>query len=430
MALVGRLLCLALISAGLGTATLTTLEPAAAAAAADGPTAIAVGPAGTSYVGFADGRAPAPAQPEGPPPGQLCRSTRTGRSTGSSSTRAGQIWVDYGTSVSLLAPGGRVLAALRPRPGALVRRQPGDAVRRHHRRRRPGVGGQPVRRHDDRLHARAAAGSRPSTCPGETTRAASRTAPPSPVAVRLSTSRSPTRAGSSPTAPIGSAARPGPGAPSPCADPAGGARPSPAGLAVDRFGQLTVADLANNAIFLLDTNHDFNVYRTLGHPPRASRAVGRLSGPSAIAQYAQDGGSLSGNLFIADTGNRRVQRWNTSGWTYWANAGPGRQRQPGRAQSSVGPPPGRSSPSGLVNTAPPAVVGAGRSARRSPARPAAGRARGLSGYSYAWSRNGVPIAHTASSKYVVLNADVGSRLGCTVTATDGGGSATAARPGA
>ncbi|MFC6344516.1 hypothetical protein ACFP8W_21215, partial [Nocardioides hankookensis] len=53
-ALAGRLLCLALISAGLGTATLATLEPASAAGG-DSPTAIAVGPSGVSYVGFASG---------------------------------------------------------------------------------------------------------------------------------------------------------------------------------------------------------------------------------------------------------------------------------------------------------------------------------------------------------------------------------------
>ena len=35
--------------------------------------------------------------------------------------------------------------------------------------------------------------------------------------------------------------------------------------------QLTVADMANNALYMVDANHDFSLYRTLGHPPRASR---------------------------------------------------------------------------------------------------------------------------------------------------------------
>ena len=102
------------------------------------------------------------------------------------------------------------------------------------------------------------------------------------------------------------------------ARPGGGTKPQPAGIAVNRWGQLTVSDMANNAIYLFDANHDFSHYRTLGHPPRASRDAGRLSGPSAIAQYDQDGSGLSGNLFIADTNNHRVQRWNTSGYTYWS----------------------------------------------------------------------------------------------------------------
>ena len=99
----------------------------------------------------------------------------------------------------------------------------------------------------------------------------------------------------------------------------GGRKPQPGGVVVDKFGQVTVSDMANNGLYLLDSNHRFSHYRTLGHPPRASRAVGRLNRPTALAQTPQ-GGRFSANLYIADTGNRRVQRWNTSGYTFWSKA--------------------------------------------------------------------------------------------------------------
>ncbi|MGB0102180.1 MAG: hypothetical protein WBP61_18015, partial [Nocardioides sp.] len=49
-------------------------------------------------------------------------------------------------------------------------------------------------------------------------------------------------------------------------------------------------------------------------------------------------------------------------------------------------------------------------------------------YGYSWSRNGVPIADTGSDRYVVLSADVGSSISCTVTARNTAGSATAGSP--
>jgi hypothetical protein len=418
MALVGRLLCLALISAGLGTATLTTLEPAAAAVGGGGPTAIAVGPAGTSYVGFATG-------------GRLLRLSPKGHRQGSVPldqdapvdglfvNAAGQIWVDYGTSVSLLGPGGPVLRHFAHDPVSSCAGSPAT--------RYGGItaGGGRVwvaNRCDDTMTVYSQGGRRIATVdlpgrghPRGITYGAAQSGRGATVYVALPDSG---RIVAYRAARVSSSTRPW--RTFAMRRPAGGARPSPGGIAVDRFGQLTVADLANNAIFLLDTNHDFNVYRTLGHPPRASRAVGRLSGPSAIAQYAQDRSSLSGNLFIADTGNRRVQRWNTSGWTYWAKKVQAGGDSP---VSQVGP------VAGPVNTAPPAVVGRGSVGTALTCSPGTWSGAGGVRYSYAWSRNGVPIAHTASSRYVVLNADIGSLLGCTVTATGAGGSASAASAG-
>ncbi|GAA4740549.1 hypothetical protein GCM10023350_26250 [Nocardioides endophyticus] len=414
MALVGRLLCLALISAGLGTATLTTLEPAAAAVGG-GPTAVAVGPTGTSYVGFATGGRLLRLSPQGHRHGSVPLD-QSGPVDGLFVNAAGQIWVDYGTSVSLLGPGGRVLRHFDHDPVSSCAGSPAT--------RYGGItaGGGRVwvaNRCDDTMTVYSQGGRRIATVdlpgrghPRGITYGAAQSGRGATVYVALPDSGRIVayRAGrvSDATQPWRTLAM---------RRPAGGARPSPGGIAVDRFGQLTVADLANNAIFLLDTNHDFNVYRTLGHPPRASRAVGRLSSPSAIAQHAQDRGSLSGNLFIADTGNRRVQRWNTSGWTYWA-----KKVQAG-SDSPAGP------VVGPVNTAPPTVVGGGSVGTALTCSPGSWSGAGGVQYSYAWSRNGVPIAHTASSKYVVLNADTGSVLGCTVTATAAGGSASASSAG-
>lgn len=99
--------------------------------------------------------------------------------------------------------------------------------------------------------------------------------------------------------------------------PAGGRRPQPSGVVVDRFAQVIVSDRANHALYFLDGGHDFARYRTLGHPPRAGRGWGHLNQPVALDQHRQDGTRLAGTLVVADGGNRRVQRWNTYGYTYW-----------------------------------------------------------------------------------------------------------------
>lgn len=99
--------------------------------------------------------------------------------------------------------------------------------------------------------------------------------------------------------------------------PRGGLRPEPAGVVIDRYGQLVVSDLANHALYFFDTRAGFSLYRTLGHPPRPGRAWGHLNRPTAIAQHRQDRSRFSGTIVVADQRNRRVQRWNSYGWTYW-----------------------------------------------------------------------------------------------------------------
>ncbi len=48
-----------------------------------------------------------------------------------------------------------------------------------------------------------------------------------------------------------------------------------------------------------------------------------------------------------------------------------------------------------------------------------------SGYTYAWTRDGVDVPNQSSPSYTVTSADVGSALGCSVVASGAGGTATA-----
>ncbi|MDE0778660.1 MAG: hypothetical protein OSB43_20470, partial [Nocardioides sp.] len=101
--------------------------------------------------------------------------------------------------------------------------------------------------------------------------------------------------------------------------PGKGKKPTPTGLTVDGAGNLTVSDARNHAIYLYSTGRRYQRYRVLGHPARAGSSDGYLDAPADLAQHARDGGGLSGNLFIADTRNGRVQRWDSGGgYTFWA----------------------------------------------------------------------------------------------------------------
>ena len=98
----------------------------------------------------------------------------------------------------------------------------------------------------------------------------------------------------------------------------GGRRPQPSGVVADRFGQVVVVDAANQVLQFLDGDNELSLYRTRGVPGRGGSGVGRLRGAAALAQFAQDGSGLAGNLWIADTGNRRVQRFDSGTYTWFA----------------------------------------------------------------------------------------------------------------
>jgi hypothetical protein len=431
MALGGRLICLALICAGLGTVSLATL-PAASAAPTGGPTAIAVGPSGTSYVGFASG-------------GRLTRLNPRGHAQGSVPldqddpvdglfvTNAGQIWVDYGSSVSLLAPSGRVLTHFTHRSetscsGSPAYRYGGITV---------GAGKVWVAdRCDDTMSVYSPRGRLLATVdlpgrghPRGITFGRAQGGRPDTVYVALPDSgrivsyRADRIRNSSRPARSVTLRRPG-----------GGVRPQPGGIAIDRFGQLTVADMANNAVYLVDTFHDYSVYRVLGHPPRAGREAGRLRSPSALAQYAQDGGSLSGNLFIADSGNRRVQRWNTSGWTYWvkqvrAGRGTGGSDDGGLTPGDDDDDDDPVGTTGPGNSKAPSVTGTATVGQTLTCNPGSwystgGPLAGTIRYTYRWVRGGTTIAGATGSTYTPVADDAGTSVGCVVTATDSAGATT------
>ncbi|MGY2701627.1 hypothetical protein [Nocardioides sp. HB32] len=425
----GRLVGLAMICAGLGTASLATPD-AASAATSDSPTAIGVAPNGTSYVGFSTG-------------GKLVRVSSSGKLKGGVPldqdeavdglfvTNGGDIWVDYETGFSLLGPSGSVQA------------------------------------HFDHDPVRSCDSSTPASRYGGITANGNRVY----IANRCHDSMSVYARNGDLVATIGLPGRPrgitygGPQAGRPAfvyvavpdqgkvlafkagslrsssrpthtytlRRPSGGAKPAPAGLAVDKYGQLTVSDMANNALYLLDANHDFSLYRTLGHPPRASRAAGRLNGPSAIAQHEQDGGGLSGNLFIADTDNNRIQRWDTGGYTFWAkgvrpgngsggsggSGGDGGGNGGGGGGGNGG---GGSTGDGPANVTAPRILGT----------PAVGQGltcdKGtwdeggdLVLYSYSWLRDGTAIPSATSLSYVVVADDDGAKLTCRVRASNANG---------
>ncbi|MBI2245841.1 MAG: hypothetical protein HYU55_18490 [Nocardioides sp.] len=417
----GRFLGLAMVVAGLGTATLATAETAHAASA-DGPTAIGVSSNGTTYVGFASG-------------GELRRISVSGKPKPSISldqdeavdgifvTAGDDIWVDYETGMSLFNAAGRLIVHYDHEPARSC-----DNSSPAHRYGGITANGNRIyvaNRCDDSVSVYARNGDLQATVdlPGnDHPRGIAYGGPqagrPAMLYVAipdrgqiLSYKAAGLRSSSKPSRTF-TIRRPG-----------GGNRPQPAGVAVDKWGQLTVSDMANNALYLFDTNHDFSLYRTLGHPPRASRAAGRLSYPTAIAQHAQDGGSLSGDLFIADTDNNRAQRWNTSGYTYWAKGvrpgsggsggGGGGGSGGGGGGSGGGGGGGTTTPP--TNLSPPQLSGP----------PEVGFQ--LTCFTGSWSgspqafernwlRDGAPIAGATGATYLLTAADAGTQISCRVRA--------------
>lgn len=486
----GRLMILAMVAAGLGTVTLATAETAQAASS-NAPTAIGVSGNGTSYVGFSSG-------------GKLVRLNAKGKKLkplsidqdspveGIVVTGDNKVIVGFGPGLTVLNAKGKVQAefdyGLSPdcsgsypatRYGGVA--FGGGRIWVAHRC----ASAMSVLNRSGNVVARVSLPGRP----GGVTFGNAQSGKPATVWVSLPDS---SRVVGFKAGGIKSSSSPAHS--TKIKRPYRGKAPRPSGIAVDRFGQLTVADTANHAVYLLDTNHNFSLYRTLGHPPRASRAAGRLNSPGAIAQHDQDGGSLSGNLFIADTNNSRIQRWDTGGYTHWAkkvNAGSkggggggscsaddwdcgggggggGNDNDDdgwgndnggdddgwgdddggdnggnddgwgddggdnGWGNDDGGDDGGGGSSTGPDYLTAPAITGAPEAGSTLTCTQGtwASTTTGAGRIDYArqWLREGTPIAAATAATYTITTADLGKRLSCRVTATDGGGSTSYTTP--
>ncbi len=205
--------------------------------------------------------------------------------------------------------------------------------------------------------------------------------------------------------------------------PGRGKKPTPTGLAVDGAGNLTVSDARNHAIYLYSTGNRYQRYRVLGHPARAGSSDGYLDAPADLAQHARDGGGLSGNLFIADTRNGRVQRWDSGGgYTFWATEL--RAPTPGTGEPDEPTDPDPPSTTGAPrNTTPPRITDSAASTDGSPLVCNPGTwTGGTASYAYRWLRDGVVRPGVSGSSYDLVAADDGTEITCRVTATNAVGS--------
>ena len=409
----GRLIGVAMICAGRGTVSVATPE-VAPAATSDSPTAIAVAPNGTSYVGFSTG-------------GKLVRISSSGKLKGGVeldqdeavdglfATNGGEIWVDYESGVSLLGPTGTVKTHFDHDPVRTC--DSSSPASRYGGITANGNRIYVANRCHDSMSVYARNGDLAATVklpgrPRGITYGGPQAGRPAFVYVALpdqgkvlAFKASSLRDSSKPAHTYT------------LKKPAGGKKPAPGGIAVDKYGQLAVSDMANNALYLLDANHDFSLYRTLGHPPRASRAAGRLNNPTAIAQHAQDGGGLSGNLFIADTNNNRVQRWDTGGYTFWSKG-----VHPGSGGGGGGGGGGGSTGNGPANITPPSISGTPAVGERLTCNKGTwDEGEDLVLYSYTWRRDGTTITGANSPTYLVVAADDGTKITCVVRASNADG---------
>jgi hypothetical protein len=175
--------------------------------------------------------------------------------------------------------------------------------------------------------------------------------------------------------------------------------PGPSDVFVDAFGVLFAPDVVNNLIHLYGSNG--SEFRTLGRP---GSNAGDLNNPTAIDVFEQFS-DLAGNIFIADYGNNRIQRWSSGGFTYWTAPAD---------DTAAGP-------AAPVNTGAPQIQGTPTQGQTVTCTQGTWT-NSPTGYSFVWQRNGSPISGATSSSYVIQAADVGQNLTCIVTATNAGGS--------
>ncbi|WP_155991977.1 hypothetical protein [Nocardioides sp. URHA0032] len=181
-------------------------------------------------------------------------------------------------------------------------------------------------------------------------------------------------------------------------------KPAPGPLAADEKGQLAVVDVANNAVHFYNGPEDYWYYRTLGHPPDAASDRGYLDRATA---FDNADGSFRDGFWVADTGNGRIQHWDHLGTTDWmADA-----QAPG-------------DPGAPVNAGLPRITGRPYAGRVLSCDPGAWDAA-LASYDVAWLRGGLPIPGAHDLDHTVTSADVSTELACTVTAHAASGASSA-----
>ncbi|WP_395690831.1 hypothetical protein [Nocardioides sp.] len=371
----------------------------AAAVSAGRPIAVGVGDDGTAYVGFASGGRLLRLDGDGGVDGSLTLD-QDAPVDGLAVDADGDVWVDYGDSVSELAPDGTLLKHFAHSPQHAC---PADAA--HNPARYGGIAVTSSRiyvagrcRGDVEVYSMSGVLQAAVDLPGSGYPRGVDVAPayegiparlyvtvPDQAVVQVYNLGS-----------LGSGSRPvrtlrvqrG----------TGYARPVPAGVVADERGQVAVLDSANNALYLYNGNQGYGFYRTLGHPPRPGSTLGHLDHPRAVG--APDVGS---NYWVADTGNGRVQRWTNDGTTRWMT------------DTTV---PG--DPGAPVNTARPVISGTVDVGETLTCSNGSWSGAPTS-YTRVWQRDGVTIDGATDPAYDVVAGDAGTDLTCVVTAHNAAG---------
>ncbi|GAW48498.1 uncharacterized protein (Precursor) [Nocardioides sp. PD653] len=386
-------------------AGLVVLPPSPAAAVSTGrPTAVTVAADGTSYVGFASGGRLLRITPAGQPDGSVALD-RTDPVTALEVDPGGDLWVDYGASVSELDPDGTLLTHFAHDPGGSC---PADSAHD------PATyGGLEVTA--DAVYiagrCRATVGVYGTGGDLEATIDLPGTGLPRGIAMAPAYQGLPARlyvsvpdAGKVYAYNAGSLrSEPKPAKTLVIQQHYGYRDPEPGAVVVDEKGQLGVVDVANNAVYFYNGPEDYWFYRALGHPPDPASDRGFLDRPTSLDNV---GDSFKTGLWIADSGNGRIQRWDHIGTTDWM---------------ADAMPPG--DPGAPVNTAAPAVTGAPFSGRTLTCSTGAWDGSPAS-YAVSWQRDGLPVGSSGAT-YTVTPADVGSELTCVVTATGADGTTSA-----